>query len=111
MADDGACDCLTCVLTKDDLQRLAEESRRAALVEAYWKLRDHAAELRDTTLYRRLGAKRDQRTATGAETNRLINLETRCRGIEDGARDLAEMLGVEEHEIERPAAGTREAAR
>lgn len=90
---DGACECLTCVLTKDDLLRLAEESRRNALLEAYWKLRDHAASRRDTASYR--GAQE-----RGGRS--LLVMENRCRGLEDGARDIAEMLGVEEHEIERP---------
>jgi hypothetical protein len=79
-----------------------EELRARVLTEAYWKLRDHAEGLRDTNFYRRSAERLHERGGQADERYRA--LVTRIRGIEDGARDLAEMLGVEEHEIERPGA-------
>jgi hypothetical protein len=84
-----------------------ERGRRMALVEAYWLLRDHAAEKRQTSSYVGWVATREdprfsqQQRVHASDMARRI--EMRCRGLEDGATDIASLLGVEEHEIERPA--------
>lgn len=77
--------------------------RNATLIEAYWKLRDHAAGSRETSVYQRAKeAYEADMTQRG-----YVAVEWKCRGIEVAARDLAEMLGVPESEIERPP-GTSE---
>jgi len=83
------------------------DERGAVLVEAYWKLRDHAESLRDTRAYR-LNRERAEDPDRSDElralaSRRLTNLESRIRGIEDGARDLAELLGIEECDNQRPS--------
>lgn len=67
----------------------------AVLTAAYWHLRDHADGYRAAS------------PPEGAGSHRLHGWY--ARGIEAAARDLAELLGVEECEIERPGAagGTR----
>lgn len=78
----------------------ALDPREAALTEAYWKLREHASALRGTQVYRR-AAERSEHEHGGRDHDRYRWLEATARGIEDGAEDIAEMLGVPEHEIER----------
>lgn len=76
---------------------------RQALIDAYWKLRDHAEAYRNTTPVRKVRerwentGRRDQELGRTAAINEFY-----ARGIEAAARDLAEMLGIPEHEIERP---------
>lgn len=77
--------------------------RERALIEAYWKLRDHAESLRDTEVYRRArraveegGENPDHRAVL-----RYSVQHWNGRGIERAAGLIADMLGVEEHEIER----------
>ena len=65
----------------DEPFRAAVDATYAAtLTAAYWKLHDHAEGYRNTKVFRH---------------------EWYARGIEAAARDIAELLGVPEHEIER----------
>ena len=75
-----------------------------ALREAYWKLRSHASELRDTEVYRKASERKEGTLHESPAYQRYRWLEATARGIEDGARDLAELLGVEECDIESPDA-------
>jgi hypothetical protein len=72
-----------------------------ALREAYWKLREHASGLRATEVYRKASERREGTLGESPAHQRYRWLEATARGIEDGARDLAELLGVPENEIER----------
>lgn len=81
--------------------------REQALIEAYWKLREHASALRSTNVYRKASERAEGTLGESPAYQRYRWLEATARGIEDGAQDIAEMLGVDEHEIERPP-GTSE---
>lgn len=78
----------------------------AVLRAAYWKLRQHASAKRSTRQYRQWQEMRDDRRETdqrrGHAADMLRRIEMRARGIEDAAADIAELLGVPEHEIEEP---------
>jgi len=97
---------------REGYRKAAEQrGRRQALIEAYWKLLDHADGLRDTETYRRFMRDRADESLPSQlrdSADRAIRaVRGKCRGLEAGARDLAGMLGVPEHEIERPL-GTSE---
>lgn len=73
----------------------------ACLRAAYWKLREHASGLRSTEGYRRCAERAEYEQGDNArDFQRYRWLEATARGIEDAAQDIAEMLGVEECEIE-----------
>jgi hypothetical protein len=78
--------------------------RELVLIEAYWKLREHASALRSTTVYRKASERAEGAGTLTHAYQRYLWLEATARGIEDGARDLAELLGIEENEVE-PLAG------
>lgn len=71
------------------------------LRETYWKLREHASAYRDTRGFR---TARERWEASGRSDDRLytktVTHEFYARGIEAAAREVAELLGVAEHEIE-----------
>lgn len=68
---------------------------------AYWLLRRHAESYRATTGFRRARERWEASGRSDAVTERkLLVHEWYARGIEAAARDLAEVLGVPEHEIE-----------
>lgn len=73
------------------------------LRSAYWKLRGHASALRSTEVYRKASERREGTLGESPAYQRYRWLEATARGIEDGARDLAELLGVEEYDIEKPS--------
>lgn len=91
---------------------LTTDVRARVLTEAYWKLRELASALRSTFVY--TNAQERAKEATEAERDgmamrsdgrwreKAAGLRSYSRGVEAGARLLAELLGVEEHEIERP---------
>lgn len=72
----------------------------ATLRAAYWKLREHASSYRNTrafrTTYDRWQANRDDPRAY----QKHVIHEFYARGIEWAARDIAELLGMPEHEID-----------
>jgi hypothetical protein len=80
------------------------DQRAAVLIDAYWKLRDHAAGYRDTKVLRQA---RERWEASDRRDERLFHKvsihEHYARGVEAAARDIADMLGVPEHEVERPS--------
>jgi hypothetical protein len=73
-------------------------TRRAALVDAYRRIRKHADDYRAADAYQRsqerakTGDHRDQRQAA---MHRAF-----ARGIEAAGEDIAALLGIPEHEIE-----------
>ena len=91
-----------------------EEARGAALSEAYRRLREHALGLRSgfvfTNAQERAGEAAEasrEGLATGSDgrwREKALGLRSYARGVDGAARHIAEMLGVEEHEIERPVA-------
>ncbi len=88
-------------------QQRDEEVRRAALVEAYWLLRDHEIGLRDTKTYRR-AAEQLRSEHTPEARLEYSTHSSYARGVGRAAEMLAvKLLGMPEHEIERPA-GTPE---
>jgi hypothetical protein len=87
--------------TRSGLARVAPLIAAQALREAYWKLREHASGLRATEVYRKASERREGTLGESPAHQRYRWLEATARGIEDGARDLAELLGVPENEIER----------
>jgi hypothetical protein len=71
----------------------------AALTDAYWKLREHASAYRGTKQFRKTyEAWQDNRDDPRAYQKHVVH-EFFARGIEAAARDVAELLGVPEHEI------------
>lgn len=89
------------------IKRIAADARRAALVEAYWKLRDHADEYEGTAGVQRIYAEARE-SEPGSRIRRTAGVHrSYTSGLRHGAMDLAEMLGVPECEIERPP-GTSE---
>lgn len=76
------------------------ERDRQILTEAYWKLREHASSLRSTSVYRKASERAEGTPKNAPAYQRYLWLEATARGIEDGARDIAGMLDVPEHEIE-----------
>jgi hypothetical protein len=86
----------------DDLMILLQDAYKEALREAYWGLRDHAETYRATNVYRKA---RERWEASDRSDERLFHKasihEHYARGVGAAARDIAEMLGVPEHEIER----------
>jgi phage terminase large subunit-like protein len=76
------------------------DETRAALTAAYWNLRRHADEYRDTAGFRKAherwqANREDQRIYTKAAIHEFY-----AKGIEAAAREIAAMLGIPEHEIE-----------
>lgn len=81
----------------------AERQGHDALTLAYWKLRRHAAAYRATTAFERTrDAWQANRDDARLYQKHVIH-EFYARGIEAAAREIAEMLGVPEYEIEPPA--------
>lgn len=77
-----------------------EAAYRAALNTAYWKLREHASGYRGADAFReRMEAYRENRD-DHLKARKALTHEFYARGIEAGARTVAELLGVPEHEIE-----------
>lgn len=75
-------------------------TRQAVLIDAYWKLRQHAESYRATPIFQRTrDAWQGNRTDSRLYEKHVIH-EFYARGVEAAARDLAELLGVPEHEIE-----------
>jgi hypothetical protein len=71
-----------------------------ALRSAYWKLREHASGYRGADAFRRVleryeASDRDERLYRGVVLNEWF-----ARGIEAAASDVADLLGVEEYDIE-----------
>jgi len=80
----------------------AGSARDGVLVEVYWRLHDHAAAYRDTEGVRRC-RERWQANRDDPEPWHLYAVhEFYARGINAAARDVEELLGVPEREIERP---------
>jgi len=82
-----------------------------ALRSAYWKLREHASSYRGADAFRRVveryeASDRDERLYRG-----VVIDEWYARGIEAAARDVAELLGIEEYDIEGERADELEAGR
>jgi hypothetical protein len=74
--------------------------RDETLREAYWKLREHASAYRSTAGFRRsYEAWQADRDDPRAYQKHVVH-EFYAKGIEAAAEDIAEMLGVPEHEIE-----------
>jgi hypothetical protein len=84
------------------MELVEPDPRTIALTEAYWKLREHASALRSTKVYRQASERAEGTLHESPAFQRYRWLEATARGIEDGAQDIAEMLGVPEHEIEKP---------
>lgn len=78
-----------------------QETRRKTLIEAYWKLRDHAAGYRDADLFKKRQARWEGDRNNSEYYHQYMIHEFYARGLEWAARDIAEMLGVTEPEIER----------
>lgn len=80
-----------------------DPAARQALTTAYWKLREHASAYRGTKGMRmareRWEANRDDHRLYA----KAVIHEFYARGVEAAAREIAELLGVPEHEIEEPA--------
>lgn len=103
---------LAAKLDSDEYRR-TEEMRGVALSEAYWRLREHALGLRSGFVYtnaqeraREAAEASREGMATGSDgrwREKALGLRSYARGVDGAARHIAEMLGVEEHEIERPA--------
>lgn len=83
--------------------QVAAEERNKILTEAYWKLRQHASGLRSTKVYRKASERAEGTLHESPAYQRYRWLEATARGIEDAAQDIAEMLGIAEHEIEEAA--------
>lgn len=66
---------------------------------AYWKLREHASSLRATEVYRKASERREGTLGESPAHQRYRWLEATARGLESGARDIAELLDIEEYEI------------
>lgn len=104
MWGDGAIDRAGEQMIDDVLEAAAPLIAAQALREAYWKLREHASGLRATEVYRKASERREGTLGESPAHQRYRWLEATARGIEDGARDIAELLGVEEYDIESPDA-------
>ncbi|MFI2663247.1 hypothetical protein [Micromonospora carbonacea] len=87
--------------TGEGFRAAADAAYTATLTHLYWHLRRHADEYRATAAFRkaheRWNANRDdQRLYAKAAVHEFY-----VRGVEAAARDVAALLGVPEHEIER----------
>lgn len=76
----------------------ADAAYAATLTHLYWKLQRHAAGYRDTVGY----VRSQERARGGSERDKRQAAMHRAfaRGIEAAGEDIADMLGVPEHEIE-----------
>lgn len=102
-----------CDLWASGVEEGRRQARAAALREAYWKLREHASGLRSSFVYTNAEARAKEAVEAAREgiamgsdgrwKEKAHGLRSHARGVEAGARTIAEMLDVEEHEIERPA--------
>lgn len=81
---------------------LAEQIHR----DAYWKLREHASAYRGADVFRRIRERWEESGRRDHQAGRqaLVH-EFFARGIEAAARDIAEWMGVPEHEIEEVSGG------
>ncbi|MFF0822372.1 hypothetical protein ACFYUR_18580 [Micromonospora haikouensis] len=84
--------------TGEAFQAAADAAYTATLTHLYWKLHDHAAGYRATTGYTRS----QERAKTGGERDKRQAAMHRAfaRGLEAAGEDIANMLGVLEHEIQ-----------
>lgn len=75
-----------------------------ALTAAYWKIRQHADAYRATKGYQRAQERWEASGRRDDELMHKLSIHVHyARGIEAAAREVAEMLGIPEHEIEPPA--------
>ena len=72
------------------------------LTVAYWKLRDHADAYRNATVFRRARERWEANRDDERTYRRYALHEFYAKGIEAAAREIADLIGVPEHEIERP---------
>lgn len=92
--------------------------RQLALTAAYWKLREHASALRSTFVYTRAQerfeeAREAEREGLAMASDRrwretYARLRGHAAGIESAARDIADMLGIEENEVDPLADAERQ---
>jgi hypothetical protein len=86
--------------TGEAFDAAADAAYAATLHAAYWKLREHASAYRSTKGFRSAMASweadrhNDQRYASA------VLHEWFARGIERAAQEIADLIGVPEHEIE-----------
>jgi hypothetical protein len=82
-------------------QSAADAAYTAALTAVYWRLRRHADAYRDTTGYRRAQERWEQSGRRDTELLHKLSVHVNyARGIDAAAREVADMLGIPEHEIE-----------
>ncbi|MGC5019030.1 hypothetical protein [Micromonospora sp. DT47] len=87
--------------------RMLNAYGEALLRDAYWKLRQHADAYRNTNGYRRAQERWEQSGGRDDELLHKLSIHVHyARGIEAAAREIAEMLGVPEHEIDEPETTT-----
>lgn len=78
-----------------------DPTTRAALTAAYWKLREHASSYRSAAPVRKVYERWENSGRKDQQLGRVVTVhEWFARGVEAAARDIAEMLGTPEHEIE-----------
>ncbi len=86
--------------TSEAFDAAADAAYTATLHDVYWKLREHASAYRSAQGTRKA---RERWEANRADTRlyaKALSHESYARGIESAARDIAELLGTPEHEIE-----------
>lgn len=88
------------MLARPDYRALAQSLYVGALRRAYEHLRTHAREYRGTKAFRETRARWELSDRRDDAAGRRAHIhEFFARGIEAGARDLAELLGTPEHEL------------
>lgn len=73
----------------------------AVLQQAYWALREHASSYRGAQVFRRARERWEADRDDERKYSRYVIHEWYARGIEAAARDIAELMGVPEFEIDR----------
>ncbi|MEV1315350.1 hypothetical protein AB0J14_04615 [Micromonospora arborensis] len=86
--------------TSEAFDAAADAAYTATLHATYWKLREHASAYRNTKGFRSAMASWEADRHNDRRYASAVLHEWFAKGIEAAARDIAELLGTPEHEIE-----------